>query len=37
MRTLKSTINERIKEWMREDDSEEEKQQNNRMIWMTLL
>ena len=36
-RILKSTIEDRVKDWIIEDDNEEEKQQKNRFIWTILL
>ncbi len=36
-KVLKSTINDRIKDWTIEDGNEEEKQQKNRFVWTILL
>ena len=38
MKTLKSTLDERTKDWYSDgEDPEEEKQQKNRFIWGTML
>ncbi|MBA2562362.1 MAG: GLPGLI family protein [Chitinophagaceae bacterium] len=37
MKILKSTIDDRIKDWTTEDNNDEEKQQKNRFVWTLLL
>ena len=37
MKDMKSTINDRLKEWGSEDDTDEVKQQKNRFVWNLLL
>ena len=37
MKTLKSTVNDRVKDWTIEDNNDEEKQQKNRFVWTILL
>jgi Protein of unknown function (Porph_ging). len=37
MRDLKSTVNERLKDWGSEDDDDAVKQQKNRFVWGLLL
>ena len=37
MQTLKSTINDRVKDWTIEENNDEQRQQKNRFIWTILL